>query len=210
VISLARAERAELADLFAEVGPEAPTLCGTWRTRELAAHLIVRERRVLASSGIWLKPLNRVTEHAMADVAQEPWQVIVDKVRAGPPRWWPVSFEPIDRLTNGLEYFVHHEDVRRTGHGWRPRELPDEHEDFIWSVMRSRAGVFLRSAPVGVVLRTRTGAEKVAKDDDPRVVVTGKPSEIALFLYGRQRVADVELTGDPDAVEQLRTASLGA
>ena len=43
--SPARAERAALCDLFLEVGPDAPTLCGAWTTRDLAAHLVVRERR---------------------------------------------------------------------------------------------------------------------------------------------------------------------
>ena len=39
------AERLALADLMAEVGPDAPTLCGGWTTRDLAAHLLLRERR---------------------------------------------------------------------------------------------------------------------------------------------------------------------
>ena len=34
-----------LCDLFEEVGPDAPTLCGDWTTRDLAAHLVMRERR---------------------------------------------------------------------------------------------------------------------------------------------------------------------
>ena len=36
-------ERAQLADLFDELGPEAPTLLGPWTTRDLAAHLVLRE-----------------------------------------------------------------------------------------------------------------------------------------------------------------------
>jgi uncharacterized protein (TIGR03085 family) len=209
MISLARAERAALADLFAEVGPDHPTLCGDWRTRELAAHLIVRERKPWASGGIMLKPLSGLTERAMDDVAHEPWAALVDKVRSGPQRWSLLSVEPVDRMFNGLEYFVHHEDVRRAVDGWTVRALPTAHEEFIWLVMRTRASLFLRHAPVGVVLRTPDGHEKVAKGGDPSVVVAGKPSEIALFVYGRQRVARVELSGDPDAVERLRTASLG-
>ena len=207
--SLARAERAALADLFAEVGPDGPTLCGDWRTLELAAHLIVRERKPWASGGIMLKPLAGLTERAMDEVAREPWGALVDKVRSGPQRWSVLSVEPVDRMFNGLEYFVHHEDVRRAVDGWTTRALPTAHEEFIWLVMRTRASFFLRGAPVGVILRTPDGQEKVAKGGDPSVVVAGKPSEIALFVYGRQRVARVELSGDPDAVELLRTASLG-
>ena len=50
--SLAESERALFADLLAEVGPDAPTLCGDWTTRDLAAHLVVRERRLDATPGI--------------------------------------------------------------------------------------------------------------------------------------------------------------
>ena len=43
--SVAATERADLCDLFRAVGPDAPTLCEGWTTRDLAAHLVVRERR---------------------------------------------------------------------------------------------------------------------------------------------------------------------
>ncbi|HET6969240.1 MAG TPA: TIGR03085 family protein, partial [Ornithinibacter sp.] len=54
---VARAERLALCDTLLELGPEAPTLCDPWRTRDLAAHLVVRERRPDAAIGIWLPPL---------------------------------------------------------------------------------------------------------------------------------------------------------
>ena len=40
--SLARRERLALADLAEQLGPDAPTLCGDWSTRDLLAHLVVR------------------------------------------------------------------------------------------------------------------------------------------------------------------------
>ena len=46
-----RAERTALCDLFLAVGPDAPTLAGEWTTRDLAAHLVVRERRPDAAAG---------------------------------------------------------------------------------------------------------------------------------------------------------------
>ena len=51
-INPAQTERAALCELFAEVGPDAHTLCGEWTTRDLAAHLVVRERRPDAAIGI--------------------------------------------------------------------------------------------------------------------------------------------------------------
>src|SRR5439155_20488720 len=56
-MGVARDERSALCDLFAEVGPDAPTLCGGWLTRDLAAHLVIRERRPDAAAGIVIKPL---------------------------------------------------------------------------------------------------------------------------------------------------------
>ena len=56
-------ERAELCDLFEELGPDAPTLSGEWRTLQLAAHLVVRESHP-ASAGILVKPLERLLERA--------------------------------------------------------------------------------------------------------------------------------------------------
>jgi hypothetical protein len=42
-------ERAQLSDLLGELGPGAPTLLAPWTTRDLAAHLVLRERDYLAS-----------------------------------------------------------------------------------------------------------------------------------------------------------------
>src|SRR5262249_38403716 len=56
-MGVADAERRVVADLFDEVGPDAPTLCAGWQTRDLAAHLIVREHRLDAAPGILVKAL---------------------------------------------------------------------------------------------------------------------------------------------------------
>ena len=57
--NFARAERAALCDLFDSVGPDQPLLCTGWTTRDLAAHLLVRDRRPDAAAGIVIKPLAR-------------------------------------------------------------------------------------------------------------------------------------------------------
>jgi hypothetical protein len=38
-------ERLALAALLDQTGPDAPTLCAGWQTRDLAAHVMLRERR---------------------------------------------------------------------------------------------------------------------------------------------------------------------
>jgi hypothetical protein len=56
-VTYAREERAALAALLAETGPDAPTLCEGWQTRGLAAHLVLRERRPDAAAGVMGGPL---------------------------------------------------------------------------------------------------------------------------------------------------------
>ncbi len=53
-MSLARRERHAMVKTMSEMGPEARTLCGDWTTRDLAAHLLVRERRVDTMPGIMI------------------------------------------------------------------------------------------------------------------------------------------------------------
>jgi hypothetical protein len=47
-------ERKQLADLFDELGPNAPTLLDPWTTRDLASHLVLREHDYLAAPGLVL------------------------------------------------------------------------------------------------------------------------------------------------------------
>ena len=41
------------------------------------------------------------------------------------------------------------------------------------------------------------------------MLATGEPGELALFFFGRRDQALVELEGDPDAVEEVRSARFG-
>src|SRR5688572_20837288 len=103
----ARVEREQLCDLFIAVGPDAPTLCGDWTTRDLAAHLVVRERRPDGAVGIVAKPLARYGEKVRLDEAAKPWPDLIERVRRGPPRWSPTRLGPVDRAVNTVEFFVH-------------------------------------------------------------------------------------------------------
>src|SRR3712207_9294235 len=52
---LAARERAALADLLDELGPDAPTRCAGWTTAHLAAHLVTRDRRPDTTPGFALE-----------------------------------------------------------------------------------------------------------------------------------------------------------
>ena len=82
--SPAAVERASLCDLFLEVGPDAPTLCGDWTTRDLAAHLVVRERRPDAAAGIVCRSVAGYSEKVRVAETERPWTELVERVRSGP------------------------------------------------------------------------------------------------------------------------------
>ena len=104
------------------VGPEAPTLCEGWKTRDLAAHLMIREYRLDAAPGIVIPFFAGHTAKVQDEVAQHTdWNELVDKVASGPPVYSPLKV--LDPIANVAEMFIHHEDVRRAQPGWQPREL---------------------------------------------------------------------------------------
>jgi len=79
-------ERSALCDTFERVGPDAPTLCSPWLTRDLAAHLVVRERRPDVAAGIWVPGLAARAQQVQDEYAAREWPHLVDLVRSGPPR----------------------------------------------------------------------------------------------------------------------------
>ena len=66
----ARTERAAFADTLEEAGPDAPTLCTGWTTRDLAAHLVLRERRPDAAMGILIKGVAGHTQRVQDELAR--------------------------------------------------------------------------------------------------------------------------------------------
>jgi uncharacterized protein (TIGR03085 family) len=207
--NFAQAERAALCELFLELGPDAPTLCEGWTTRDLAAHLVVRERRPDAAAGILLPAASRYGESVRLKTADQPWEQLVDLVRSGPPALSPTRLGPVDRLINTNEFFIHHEDVRRAQPGWAPRPPDDGLDGALWTALGRFAKVGLRRAPTGVVIDVGDGRRVTAKDAKPSVEVCGPVPEVALFTSGRQDHARVELRGPSSAVATLRGAQLG-
>ncbi|QES41087.1 MULTISPECIES: TIGR03085 family metal-binding protein [Streptomyces] len=199
----AKRERLLLADLLEAEGPEAPTLCEGWRTRDLAAHVVVRERRADAAGGLLIKQLAPRLERVQAEFAAKPYEELIQLIRTGPPRFSPFSLKQIDELSNAVEFYIHTEDVRRARPDWTPRELDPVFADTLWSRLERSARLVGRKAPVGLVLRRPDGQTVVAHRGAPVVTVTGEPSELLLYVYGRQEVADVALDGDKQAIATL-------
>lgn len=207
----ARRERRELAELLLALGPDSPTLCEGWTTRDLAAHLVVRESRPDAAAGLVLGPLSGWTERVQQSAARRPYADLVAAVRTGPPTLSPFSLPGVEGAANLVEYVVHHEDVRRALPGWEPRELPDDLADELWKRLRRMARLSFRRVPVGVTL-VRTdgsgGSAVVRRGDDP-VTLSGTAAELLIRAHGR-RAARVEVSGSAAAVEAFEAARLSA
>ncbi len=198
---MAQRERRSLVEAMVAAGPDAPTLCGTWTVRDLAAHLIVRERRPDAAPGILLRPLAGRLESVQAKVAVKPFEDLVELVRTGPPWWSPLK--PVDAVANLSEMFVHHEDVRRAESGWEPRELAAEDEDRLWKLLRRMGRMAYRKSPVPLTLATPDGRSvAVVSGDGPGVTLTGKPSELLLHAFGREEVR-IATAGEDEAVRAV-------
>ncbi|MFF7857098.1 TIGR03085 family metal-binding protein [Streptomyces sp. NPDC007904] len=206
----AKRERLLLADLLETAGPQAPTLCEGWTTRDLAAHVVVRERRPDAAGGMLIKPLAPRLERVMAEFTAKPYEELIQLIRTGPPRFSPFSLKQVDEASNIVEFYVHTEDVRRARPEWTPREPDPVFQDALWARLERTARLMGRGVPTGLVLRRPNGQTVVAHRGTPVVTVTGEPSELVLFAYGRQSAARVGLEGDEDAIAKLHeTKQLG-
>jgi uncharacterized protein (TIGR03085 family) len=205
-VSYAREERAALAALLDETGPDGPTLCEGWRTRELAAHLVLRERRPDAAAGVLGGPLAGHTARVQQGfVDRYSYSDLVALFRSGPPRLSVFAIPAADEAANAVEYFVHHEDVRRAVDGWTERQLDDGLAELLWRRLKA-ARMLLRAAPTGVVLAREDGGKLdliVAKNTAPSVTVTGAPAELTLWAMGRGRAAHVSLDGTDEAVARM-------
>jgi uncharacterized protein (TIGR03085 family) len=206
-MTAARRERSALVDTFRAVGPDAPTLCEGWNTRDLAAHLVVRERRPDATLGIALPFLADYTAKVQDKVAQSTgWDDLVELVSSGPPIYSP--FKVLDAVANLGEMFIHHEDVRRAVDGWQPRVLDPSTAGLLRRQLGLMGRLMLSKMPAQVVLLTPAGERIARAGRGDTVTVTGDPQELLLFVAGRDAIR-VEFDGDPQAIVAVQAAPRG-
>ncbi|MEV8564198.1 TIGR03085 family metal-binding protein [Streptomyces sp. NPDC051322] len=205
----AKRERLLLADLLEAAGPDAATLCHGWKTRDLAAHVVVRERRLDAAGGIMIGALKGRLDRVQGEFASKPYEELIQLIRTGPPKFSPFSVKQVDEGANAVEFYVHTEDVRRAQPDWTARELDPVFAEALWKRLEKTARMIGRKAPVGLVLRRPDGQTAVAHRGTPVVTVTGEPGELTMFAFGRQDAARVDLEGDKDASAKAIEAKLG-
>jgi uncharacterized protein (TIGR03083 family) len=129
IMALARAERADLADLLVTLEPaqwDVPSLCTGWPVRDVVAHVFSYDtlstgdlvRRFVAGR------LNgdRVNALGVAAYADHSTEELLALVKEHPqPRGLPAGFGGRIALTDGL---IHHQDIRRAL--GIPRDVPTD------------------------------------------------------------------------------------
>lgn len=206
-MTVAQRERAALVETFRAAGPDAPTLCEGWTTRDLAAHLVVRERRLDATPGIAIPALAGYTAKVQnRTAASTDWDDLVGMIASGPPLYSP--FKLLDPFVNVAEMFIHHEDVRRAGPTWQPRVLDSDIEAALERPVAIAGRMTLSKSPARVSLQAPEGKVLASGGSGKPVVITGAAPELLLFAFGREPV-QVSFDGDDDAVAAVKAANRG-
>lgn len=197
-MSFASSEREKLAALLRELGPDAPTLLEGWRTRDLAAHLYVREQRLPWIAGAFVPALSKRLDREMEAAKSRPYEETIADWLAGPNRLVGALFA----LANEGEHFIHHEDVRRAQAGAEPRELSLATQTKLLKLAARYGKLTLRKAPVPVILTpedlppvTLGESAGVAHKGDRVARAFGAPAELLLWVTGRTTAAQVRVDG---------------
>ncbi|AKE39376.1 TIGR03085 family protein [Corynebacterium camporealensis] len=203
-MSFSSSERSKLAQLLHDLGPDAPTLCEGWTTRDMAAHLWTRENQFVATAGVFVPALSDRAEQAHAETAQRDYDKVVDEWGRGPTGLNP--WRVLDSKGNFAEHFIHHEDVRRANGQDEPRDFSRVVNKQMHSTLEKLAKAMLRKSKQPVVLYPEGFSRIVAADSNgvsengsAVVAVHGEVGELLLWVYGRD-AAHVKIEGDESQV----------
>jgi uncharacterized protein (TIGR03085 family) len=204
-------ERRKLCDVFDALGPSAATLLDGWTAHDLAAHIVLRERDLVAGPCLVLPgPFGRFAERRRQRLAERrdfPW--LLARIRSGPPPgFFRIAW--VRSVPNLNEFFVHHEDVRRAN-GMAPRTLTSELEAALWrNVRRGSRYLGRRLRNAGLEIEWAGTNERLSvRPGEPTARLSGLPGELLLYVFGRKRAAHVEVTGPADAVAAVQRTRFG-
>ena len=203
-------ERRGLCDLFEELGPSVPTLLEGWTAHDLAAHLVLRERDLVAGPCLVLPgPFARFAERRRARLAaREDFTWLVGRIRSGPP----IGFFRIGwvrSMANLNEFFVHHEDVRRAN-SQGPRSLAPAMDAALWRNVRRGGRYLSRRLACGLEIEWAGTNQRIrVRPGEPTALLSGLPGELLLYIFGRQAAAQVEVTGPAEAVTAVHDTHFG-
>lgn len=205
-------ERLALCDLFDELGADAPTLLEGWSAKDLAAHIVLRERDLIAGPCIVLPgPFQRFAERRRAQLAERrELEWLVTRIRSGPPPG-PFRIGWVRSVPNLNEFFVHHEDVRRAN-GLGPREsLTPALEAALWRNVRQGSRYLSRRLrEVGLeIVWAGTDERMTVRRAEHTARLSGAPGELLLYVFGRGAAARVEVIGPAEVVATVHRTHFG-
>ncbi|KAA0084514.1 TIGR03085 family protein [Mycolicibacterium sp. P9-64] len=210
-VSLDTQERLELCDLLDDLGPSAPTLLDGWTAHDLAAHLVLRERDLVAAPCLVLPdPFQGFAERRRVRLAEsKDFAWLVARIRSGPPIGF-FRMKWVRAFPNLNEFFVHHEDVRRAN-GRGPRTLPPEMDAALWRNVRRGSHYLSRRLHASGLDIAWTGTDErvTVRRGEPTARLSGAPGDLLLYLFGRQAAAQIEVSGSPEAVAAVRGTHFG-
>lgn len=199
--------RSRLAQVLTDAGPDSATLCEGWRTRHLAAHLVLRQSDPVYGLDLVVPAFAERAERRVQWLGGTPgdeagYASLVARVAAPPPPWHPLHWT--GDLGDLLELTVHTLDVTRAG------QVPDPSyetglADAVWVHLTRTAPAMLRTWPTGVVLVRPDGTRARVRRPPAgagTLVVRGTLADLLLWCFGRRAAADVHVEG---AESDLRT-----
>ena len=179
-------------DALAAVRPDAATLCSGWSAHDLALHLWSIKREPLTWAGTVLPVLAPLTRRR-TELIRRRWayEDLIAQLRS---ESGAIACMPLDRWEDHRhalgEYYVHTQDVARPHSVLQPTP-DDELQEALWLRTRTAARILRRRLPAGLVLEHPDGRRAASGRGRPVVVVSGAPSELICWVYGRQLVAAV-------------------
>jgi uncharacterized protein (TIGR03085 family) len=205
-------ERLALVDTFRSADPDAPTLCEGWNVRMLLAHLVQREHNP------WSRLLDTVArpvpgqekrQGALAATAgtRAGYEALIQQFAAGTGPANPMTW--LGDAGQLLEYVVHHEDIRRGTGNKDPRTLPAGQLDALWKNLPLMARLTYRRCPVGVAIAAPGRGTTAVHKGQGAIVLAGDPVEVALCVSGRQRAANIEVTGKAENTAAFQAWAAG-
>lgn len=206
--STAAAERQALVRALREKGPTAHTLCAGWNAHDLAAHVVARDSRPHLIVGRELPVVGSRAQRQYRSIEKLSFAELVDRIEAGVPSWHPARSRAVDDAMNTLEFFVHTEDVLRgddpsAGADAGPegssalqphrRRLSPSLQRRLWKqVSRTLLMAAARKRRRRITyISPGYGSVTHGASRDPMISLEGAPSELVLWAFGRQSVAEV-------------------
>ncbi|HEX7168850.1 MAG TPA: maleylpyruvate isomerase family mycothiol-dependent enzyme [Acidimicrobiales bacterium] len=206
-----RDERHAFADALEAVGPDAPTLAGSWTSHDVAAHVVSLDRfggfptflgrTVVAGLALRVNDVaGRFADGSIRRVRRRGFSWALARLREPPPA---LLVRPSVAAVGLFEIVVHHEDVRRANEMPPVAGAPDALAPVVDWLLR-----YQRTRLRDIALRVVTEGVDSAIGSGPEVVLRGRPRDVVLWLAGRRDAADVDLDGEDAAVARIAAAWL--